>query len=400
MSTIFSGCAATIEKNLEPVDKVINKTKTIYFDTSHSIDESYADISNKIITSKANIYETSVVKFFTSDKRIAENREENFVQWNGVSKYKSSKIIKKYITKNNIQLNEKEMILSDKMKILKEYFFEKLKKKYLDEFQRKNKKVTFDSFLTDRENIENIYKYKTALSHWEHQWNINMYNTQKKVSELILNTLFGKQSVKFLSYNPYDAELFLSIQSQKEDFNQKIQVNVDQNSARNIKKNIKKIKTLVFFQLKEDKLELVGVNIYNKKEVYLGDFTDRSYFRQRGITLSTDTLDLKEQDVQYTQLIQNITPPTWYYELKGKNVGYGQGKNQKEAQADAFKNIAQSIKVVVNSNFTSKKQLSGSVATKSLQRELNVKSDDITIKNSKVFELEKKDGIWFTAIKY
>jgi len=400
VSTFFSGCTPGIEKNLAPVDSVLNQTKTMYFDTSHSIDESYENILNKIVNTKSNIYESEVLKFFTSDRKIAKNREKSFVQWNNSSKYNSSKIIRKYLKKNNITLKENELVLSDKMKILKDYFFEKLKNEYLLEFKKKNKKVRFDSFLTDRENIENIYIYKTTLSQWEHQWNINIYNTQKKVAELILSTLFGKQRVKFVSYNPYDEELFLSIKSQRENFDQKIKINVNKVIARGIKKNIRYIKSSIFYKLYENKLELVGVNIYSKKEIYLGEFTNTTYFRQRGIIISTDTLDLKDQDVQYTEIIQNITPPSWYYEIKDKHVGYGQGLNQKDAQADAYKNIAQSIKVVVNSNFTSKKQISGSILTKSLNSDLNIKTNEITIKNSEVLKLEKKEGIWFIAIKY
>jgi hypothetical protein len=399
-STFFSGCTSIIEKNLVPLDNVLNQTKTMYFDTSHSVDESYENILNNIANTKSNIYESKVVKFFTSDRQIAENREKNFVQWDSSSKYNSTRIIRRYLRKNNIKLREKELMISDKMEILKDYFFDKLKKEYLYEFQMKNKKVKFDSFLTDRENIEKIYAYKTALTQWEHQWNIDIYKTQKKVSELILSTLFGKQRLKFVSYNPYEEELFLSIKSQKEDFDQKIKIDVNKNIARDIKKNIRYTKSSIFYQLNENKLELVGVSIYRKKEIYLGEFTNTTYFRQRGITISTDTLDLKDEDVQYTEIIQNITPPSWYYEIKDKNVGYGQGLNQKDAQSDAYKNIAQSIKVVVNSNFTSEKQISGSILTKSLKSNLNIKSNEITIKKSEVLKLEKKEGIWFIAIKY
>lgn len=399
VSSLFSGCAI-VDNSLAPIDTTINNTKVIYNDTSNYIDNSLYQITNKVSDTKSILYENKLINFFIPNEIILDNRELNFIKWNTHSKHNVNKIIRRYLKNKKINLKEKQLLLSDKMEILKEYFFNKLKTEYLNEFLKNHKKVTFDSFLTDRENIEKIYQYKLALSEWEHKWNVNIFNTQKKVSELILSTLFGKQSVKFISYNPYDKELFLSIRSQRENFNQKIKISVDKNIAKDLKKNINHTKSSVFFQLIDDKLELVGVNIYYKKDVYLGEFTDYAYFRQKNISISTDTLDLKEQDVQYTKLIQNITPPSWFYTLKDERIGYGQGKNEKDAKIDAFKNIAQSIKVVVNSNFIAKKKLEGSILTKSLKSDINIKSDAITIKNSKVLKVEKKDSIWFIAIKY
>ena len=398
-SLLFSGCAI-VDNTLAPIDTTINHTKTIYNDSSNYIDNSLSQITNKVTDTKSKLYENSLVKFFISDDTILKNRESNFIKWNKRSNYNSKRIIRKYLRDKKIDLKENELLLSNKMEILKEYFFDKLKKEYFKEFQKNHKKVTFDSFLTDRENIEKIYQYKLALSNLEHKWNKNIYQTQKKVSKLILSTLFGQQSVKFISYNPYDEEIFLSIKSEKESFNQKIKISVDKNIAKELKNSTNNIKTSVFFQLVDNKLELVGINLYYKKEIYLAELIDTAYFRERTISISTDTLDLKEQDVQYTKLIQNITPPTWFYNLEGEQIGYGQGKDEKDAKSDAFKNIAQSIKVVVNSKFTAKKKLEGSILTKSLNSDINIKSDAITIKDSKVLKLEKKDSIWFIAIKY
>jgi hypothetical protein len=82
------------------------------------------------------------------------------------------------------------------------------------------------------------------------------------------------------------------------------------------------------------------------------------------------------------------------------NIGYGQGQDQKEAKSDAYRSIAQSIKVTVNSNFTSSKQISGNTYSKNLKSKVDLNVKDIDIKNSKVLKLEKKDGIWFVAIGY
>ncbi|MGB5867813.1 MAG: LPP20 family lipoprotein [Arcobacteraceae bacterium] len=399
MGSLFSGCAI-LDKTLAPMDSAINDTKTIYHDTSNYLDSSVNTITNKVTNTKSTLYETSLVKLFMSDEDIIKNREENFIKWSSSTKYDNSSIISRYLRDKKISINEKELLLSDKMQILKEYFFDLLKKEYISKFERKYPKVKFDMFLTDRENIEKIYQYKLALKEHEHQWNINLENTQKKVASLIISTLYGKPNLKFISYDPYSEVMYLSIKSKKENFDQKIKLKVDKEDAKKIKRDISYIKPTVYFKLEDNNLELVGASIFNKQKSYLAEFTNTTYFRQSTIVFSSDKIDLKEQDVEYTTIVQNITPPSWFYNLEDKQIGYGQGKNEKDAKADAFSNIAQSIKVVVNSNFTTKKNISGSIFTKSLKSDTNIKANDITIENSKVIKLEKKDGIWFVAIKY
>ena len=399
MGSLFSGCA-TFDKAVAPMDSALNDTKVIYHDTSNYLDSSLNTITNKVTDTKSNLYETSLIKLFISDDDIIKNREENFIKWSSHTKYNSTRIIKKYLRNKKISVNEKELLLSDKMQILKEYFFEILKKEYISKFERKHPKVKFDMFLTDRENIEKIYQYKLALKESEHQWDINLDKTQKKVASLIISTLYGKPSMKFISYDPYEDEIYLSIKSNKENFDQKIKVKVDDKDAKKIKRDIRYIKPTVYFKLDNNNLELVGSSIQYRQKRYVAEFTDTTYYRKSSIVFSSDKIDLKEQDVEYTTIVQNITPPRWFYKLEEKRIGYGQGKNEKDAKADAFSNIAQSIKVVVNSNFTTKKNISGSIFTKSLKSDTNIKANDITIENSQVVRLEKKDGIWFIAIKY
>lgn len=397
--TLFTGCA-TVDKALVPVDNTVYKLKTIYKDTHHSIKETYNNTSHNINELKSNIYETPVVNIIFDDDDILVNRDQNFIKWSGSTNYSSIKIIKSYMKKNNISLDENSLKVSDKMNILKEHFFDKLKKEHISKFENKNKKVKFNSFLTDRENIKKIYEYKTKLSISEHDWNMNISKTQKKVAELMLATLFDKPIIKFISYDPYEKELYLLVSSKQNGFKQKIKFEIPKDFAKSIKKNLAYLKPVIYFKFDNNKLELVGASIRYNKRSFLGKFTDSSYFRESSIKMSTDKLSLKEQDVQYTEVVKNITPPSWYFHLEGENIGYGQGKTKDEAKSDAYKNIAQNIKVVVNSSFTTNKKVSGSISSKSLKSDIKVKAQDIAIENSKVIKLEKKDGIWFVAITY
>lgn len=186
----------------------------------------------------------------------------------------------------------------------------------------------------------------------------------------------------------------------KNKFEQKIHISLNSDIAKNIKKNIKYLQPVVYFKFNENKLDLAAVNFIYKEKVLFAEFTDETYFRNSSIIFSTDKLSLKEQDVSYSEIVKNIVPPSWYYNLEDKNIGYGQGKDKNDAKNDAYKNIAQNIKVVVNSNFTMTKKVSGDLSTKHLKSDTNVKANDITIENSKVIKVEKKDSIWFVAIEY
>ena len=399
LSIILSGCTF-LDKTLAPVDSAINTTKIVYTDTSHYLDSSLSTFSHQAKNTKSDLYETSFVKYFMTDKYILQNREESFIKWSGSSRYNSTTIIKEYFKNQKITLDLKTLLLSDKMKILQDYFYEKFETKYILEFTKNNPKVKYDMFLTDRQNIENIYKYKLALKEHEHQWDINLEEVQKKVAALLVSTLFGIPKVTFLAYDPYDEMMYLSLTSNKKNFNEKIKVEIDQNDARKFQKSIVSLDPTIYFNLNENKLEIIGAKLQGKYKQYRAEFTDTSYFRKNTIVFSNDTIDLKNQDVEYTKIVQNITPPSWFYHLEENKVGYGQGKNEKDAKVDAFNAIAQSIKVVVNSNFTAKKNIEGSFSTKTLKSDTNIKADGIIIENSQVIQSEKKDGIWFVAIKY
>jgi len=396
---IFSGCAV-VDKTLAPVDSAVNDTKNIYHDTANYVDSSYQNVSNSVSNTKSDLYESTIVKFFLKDESILENREENFVKWFRDSRYNGTYIIRKYLKAEKSTVKEDDLELADKMEILKKHFFDILKKEYIVEFQKKTPKVKYDEFLTDRENIEKIYTYKLALKEYEHQWNLNLDKTRKKVASMILSTLFHKPKMNFVSYDPESEFIYVSIESKTGQFKENFKFKIDQDAARTMKTKLSSAKPAVYFSINSDNLEVVGASITFEKDIYNAERTKDTYIKQNTIVFSNDTIDLKEQDVQYTKIVQNITPPSWFYNLEEDNIGYGQGKNQKDAKIDAFGEIAQSKKAVVESSTQVNKKLSGSLLTKDINNKTNVQSEKVIIENSKTIKSEKKDGIWFVAVKY
>lgn len=399
LTFVFSGCAV-VDKTLAPVDSAVNSTKNLYLDSANYVDSSYQNASNSVLNTTSDLYESSIIKFFLKDETILKNREENFVKWSGDSRYNGSYIIRKYLKEQKSIVKEDELLLADKMEILKKHFFDILKKEYISEFQKKTPQVKYDEFLTDRENIERIYIYKSALKEYEHQWNLKLNETRKKVARMILSTLFREPKLNFVSYNPESELLYLSIESKKGQFKENFILKLDKDKARKVKENIRFAKPTVYFSLNSNNLEVVGASISLLRVIYNAETTKDIFIKQNTIVFSNDTIDLQEQDVQYTKIVLNITPPSWFYNLDEENVGYGQGKNEKDAKIDAFGEIAHNKKAVVDSRSNVNKKLIGSVLTKNINHMTNVQSEKVIIENSKTIKSEKKDGIWFVAIKY
>ena len=385
---LLSGCAV-VDKSLAPVDNVINSTKSGYSSIENSTDETLNDLSHGVGDIKADFYENSFVKLFSDDEDILKNREENFIIWNHRSNYNCLKIVK-----------ENDLELKDKIRILNGYFFDILEKEHIEAFKKEHKMVHFDQFLTDRENIENIYNYKTALNQSEHQWNMNIHSTQKKAASLMLSTLYGEPYAKFVSYNPYDEEMFLLVLSKKNGFTQKIKLSVEKELAKEMKNSIKKVKPIIYYKLNDNVIELVGIASKFKNKTYLAKMVDRAYSRQSDIAFTSKDIDLKKLDVDYTEVIQDIEPPEWYLNMEEKNIGYGQGITLDEAKTNAYKNIAQSKRVDVNTKSSLNDSQHGSTFLSSMKNKTDIESKNVVVKNSKTIKEIKKDGIWFIAIHY
>jgi hypothetical protein len=396
---IFSGCA-TLDKAMRPVDSAMNSTESTYQSASHSVNETMDGMGDSAAKLESLFYESSFVKVFVSDETIANNREQNYVTWKGASKHDANQIFLKKLEDTNLN-NTDALTTPQKMEILKEYFFEQQKQMHADAFAAEHKKPELDEFLTDRENIQKIHEYKIALAESEHKWRIELNDTQKKVAEHMLSTLYSAPKLKFVSYDPYDEELYLSVESTNKGFAEKIKLSAEKELARDMKANMSKIKPYVFFQFSDDVLEFVGINVKYDDVSHVCDVVDSTYARQSDVVFTSEDINLKTLDVQYYDVVKNIKPPVWFNNIESEpnqTIGFGEGINKDDAKKEAYNDIAMSIKTTVSTNIESERTVSGSTYSSRIKSSTKQKTEDVAIEGSKVLKIEKKDGLWFVAI--
>jgi len=390
--SVFWGCAT--------MDNTIHKSKATSQSAGHSINKSVDNIANSVGDIEADIYESSFIKFFADDKTILENREKYFIKWNKSSRTSSKNIINKYIKANKLKINFNKITISQKMNIINQYYFNDFEKKHIQKFKIDYKKFKEDEFLTDRENIEKLNEYNLALVESEHQWDMGLHKTKKKVASLMLSSLYSTPKLKFDSYDPYKEEIYLSIFSTKNGFKERFKFKVVKDIARKIKKNITHVKPSVYFKIaKNNALEFVGVSASHKGKHYLCEIVDIAYIKQNEVQFTYNNINLAKEKITYSDVIKNITPPDWYRNEIVKNRFYGQGESKDKAKADAYNNYALSVKVTVNSSILLEDESSGSLYSSSIKSKSNQKVNNVSVEGARIVKSEKKDGIWFFAIE-
>ena len=392
---IFTGCTA--------IENVKYSTKSTYKRVTHATDETLNKVSDNIDDIKSNYYENSFVKFFSDDETIFKNREENFIKWSKSSRYNADSILKAHLRKNKSKINPKNLTTENKIQILKDYFFKLAEKNHIKKFEKKYKKPKFDKFLTDAENLAVIHNYKLALADSKHEWKINLDKTIKNILGQVFSTLYNSPKVEFISYDPDDEEIFLAIKSTTEDFKEKIKLDLEKKLARNINTHISKVKPTVYFKLYDDKLAFVGINILYNKQMYIADIVENSYVRESNIVFVNDEINLKNLDIKYSNVIKDIKPPKWHRNIpvkKGTIIGYGEGISKDEAKAEARVEIRESIEVSIGSTFSKSSKEEGSIYSNNSNSNIQIKASEKSLKGSIVIKDEKKDGLWFVAVKY
>ncbi|WP_440903207.1 hypothetical protein ACMZOO_09940 [Catenovulum sp. SX2] len=381
--------------------KAANNTEEKYLKAENYIDENSQKIKDSKNNLLAGLKENSVVRFFSSDGDVIRNREKNFVQWSEKSRYKGKQIYQSYINKHKLKTTVEHLSNPDKMSILTEFFYDELKRQHLAKFQKSNPTPRFDEFLTDAENIDAIHQYKMKLLATEHEWNVNLAKTKKEVARLMLSTLYGKPQLSFLSYDPDDHEMFFKVSSKAIGFEEKIRISdLDKKTGKTIKNQLARVAPQVYFDFRDDSLELVGIHIKVGKKVYLTDVVDQTFVRNSKIKFTTHPLNLKEVDVNYTEVLKNLIPPTWYLNTEyGEQTAFGQGTSIEDAKMNAMINASyDSVKIQGYSVSEQYKQ--GSIATSSFQSKHTQNVTQREIIQPVIRQQEKKDGIWFVAITY
>ncbi len=402
--SLFTACTSKkeIDTTLISYDKKAYAVKNGYQDSKQFIKKSYNSVSNYFNNMSDDFYENGLIQFISSDEIILEKRKDLIIWKNGNSK-NSSYIIKNYLKDNKKDVDYKGLKLAQKMQILNDYFFNSKQKEYLAEFTTIYKKPKFDEFKTDRENIETVNNYNYQLSRSKYDWENNLPETKKEIAQNILSSLYGKPSISNISYDPNNQLIYMQIDSQRENFSQKISFKIAPKDAKIIKNNKSSLLPKIYFKFENNEITLIGSSIMLKKEEYLANFTNKLYQRENTLTLSNNNkLDLKKLNVNYKINATDIKNPEWFYNLpeNGKIIGYGTGETESAAKNSALKNIAQTLEVDVKSDISINKKSDGSQYSSKTKQNINVSSKSKKLKGTKTIKSQKKDGIWFIAVSY
>ena len=94
--------------------------------------------------------------------------------------------------------------------------------------------------------------------------------------------------------------------------------------------------------------------------------------------------------------------PSWYHHLPNKEnlfIGYGNGKSELEAKANARSDIASSISVSVDDTFSKQIKSKKGKFTKNINQN-SLQKSKLTISDTKVVRIESHNGIYFVALQY
>lgn len=383
------------------VTETANSTEQGYKKVGNYLGEASQNVVDAKNTVVAEIKENSLIRLFRDDKDIIKNREKHFVKWQASSSFNPTNIYSQYLRTSGLGGSVSDLNTSQKMVVLKDYFYDYKKQQHTRAFKTKHQKPTFDEFLTDVENINAIHSYKMALLDAEHKWEVESKQIKKEVAQLSLSTLYGKPVLKYLSYDPDDEEMFFSLVSERGNFKEKIKTDVKKDLARKVKQQVRRVQPKLFFEFSDNSLSLLAIHLELDKQTFLTDIVEQEFVRNSDIKFVSKSLTLEEEDISYTEQIKNLTPPDWYLSSEfGDNVAFGQGLSVDEAVNEAVKSIAKSRNVTVSGTEYSKVNKAGDQSTSSYSSNYQQTVDGVKIKSHKSIKQSLKSGLWFVAISY
>ena len=408
LMVLFSGCAVTQqdvktkEHILTPVDKSVNSTKSGYEKTTFFFKDIYSSIEDNFSSFKSSMIENPFGHLLLSDEYILENRKE-LVIWNTKNYDNEKYILKRYLKEKDIKLDYRGLSQADKLSYLNDYYFDLFKTDYENKVKRKYPKPKFDEFISDRENKNRFDEYNLNMLEASNTWLLNMNETKIQVAQKALSTLFGNPRVTNITYNPNSEKLYMTIKSSKNNFERKVYLKVEPDLARKMKNNKSNLKPIILHKLSDKELEFIGINIsYNDKNL-IAVISDETYIRERIILVSNDKLDLEKENLTYYDIAKDITPPDWYNNLENEEnaiIGYGMSLNEKDAKSNAIQDINQTLSVNVKSETKFEKQIDGDQISKVGKSTVELKTKRIELKGIVSLKSQKKDNLWFVAMKY
>jgi hypothetical protein len=400
-SSVTSNVHDATQKSLIKVDETNLKFKSGYESKKHKIKKSYVNISNSIGELSTNFLENSFIQFFMTDTMVLKNRETLIIWKDGTSK--DSKALIKHYGKRYLKktIDTNTLDLSQQFNYLTKYYLLKEQKSYKERFLEKFPKPRVDQFKTDRQNVQAVNEYKFQLQLAEQRWELQTDQTKKIVASKVLGALYGKPSIKKISYDPESEKLFVNIISKRNSFAQNVFFNIESDKAKKIVSNKHRLKPILYFRFDNDSsVELVGVSFQYLQHNYLAKITDTMFQKNTNFKITHEKLDLSSINVDYKIVAKDVEPPSWFYHLKNEAIiGYGMGDTQEEAKNFALKEIAQQLSVTVNAKTSVSKEKSTSSYEKNITQNINLETKDLELKGAKTIKAQKKNGIWFVAVE-
>ncbi len=403
----FIGCGAVVDKALQPLDKATYAVEDTYTDITNTTSEWYDSAGDYFQDVGASYCSNSVVKFFSDENSTIACYEKYFVKWDGrYANYDAKKIIltakRKWLMKSENRYITKDwyenLSTTQRLQILTQYFFEQLKKKYLEEFHKKHPKPKRDEFLTDRENLKKAYEYNLALKDLQHKWNLELNENAKIVAAKVFSAYYGTPLLEYKSYDPYEEEIYFKLHSSKEKFELALKKEVDKEQGKKLSAIASKLKPTVYLTLKG--FDVVGVVLRWRDLKMLVEVTDEIYTRDYDFVMDVGEVSMKNEEIRYKEMVKNFTPPPWFGTLKPKQnsyIGYGIGYTQDEAIANAREDLAAQKKIYIRSTYKSNTKVTNGKLSKE-QSAKTTQKVDAKIKVH-IVKVEKKDSLWCVAVE-
>jgi hypothetical protein len=401
------GCATTkkvADTALQPIDSGVHLTKSGWESVGHFFQSNYKGFVNTLDDTHNSFKQSTLAYYLLSDDSILESRQ-HFSVWDGDETYNASQLLERYLKEKSLSPSFVQGLDGHrKLTYLNNIFFEEALQSYKKAFLKQHPKPKFDKFSTDRENLKKANEYKLALYKSENTWEINLDKIKKHVLNKALDAFYGKPYLSNISYDPYSEKLYFDVKSSKNDFTQKVYLELEKKEAQKFEKTLRDIHPLVYFQLENGQLQVVGITLALNKEKYLAQTTDEGYTRESFVMMDIeDNYSFTELNINPHELNLKEKPPAWYgipSESEYEYLAYGQGFTEQEAKELALSEIVMHLKVEATVDMKLEQVVQGDELSKKMSMKSQFSSNNVAMEKAEITKREKSSVFWYVQARY
>lgn len=251
---------------------------------------------------------------------------------------------------------------------------------------------------------------------------------QDLVSLVVLKTLYSDLIVNEMNYDSETEQLYMSLASPRNNFNEKIVVELVPEIAKKVKLN-NDYQLSLDLSVNNNNLSFSGINVLHDDEMYKAKFT-KSQFKPMRIVMKPTTqikIEAKDQTYDFSDFLQkdtelytdvkhrqfylslskdyNLELPSWFINpCQDCVTSKGQSLNEALSNARAELSRRKRVKVAANQNVNTVMFESGAGASNtslSFSEIVNIKSDtELTREEYTVTKQKEVDGSWYVELKF